>query len=154
MGRRPELQGAPCLKIPPGDMKGYIQKNDKRTPESHAFCAGIDCFRGIHIICSSCWGAPYAKEMPWSYFGYIYLAFPSCRGESPSGPTLFRSIRKKDCASHCYHHETLDGLQVLRTSLTLSRESSQLECPSKGIPIFIKNLGKMRDSANGLTIQI
>lgn len=45
MGKRPELQGAPCLKrtipIPPSGIKRNIPKNDQRRQEGHAFCLGV-----------------------------------------------------------------------------------------------------------------
>lgn len=58
------------------------------------------------------WDALCSVEVAWSSFGSIDLAFQTCWGESLVVLTLFQSRREEDCASPCYHHETLDGLYL------------------------------------------
>lgn len=141
-----EHQGVFCVKktvpVSPGDTKRSTQRNGRGNQK--AMLLVWEFQRSLpHLLCllghTLFWGN--GLTLLWLH----RLGFSEPLDWVTSSAYVIPKQQQERLNESCYHHEVLDGLQTLRTSPTLSREGSQLECPSRGIPAFIRNLGEMRD---------
>lgn len=141
-----EHQGVFCVnktvRVSPSDTKGSTQRNDRGNQKAMPLVWEFQR-RLPHLLCllghTLFWGND--LTLLWLH----RLGFSEPLGWVTSSAYVIPKQQQERLSESCYHHEALDGLQTLRTSLTLSREGSQLECPSRGSPAFIRNLGEMRD---------